>query len=200
MIYGYARVSTASQSLTEQINMLKKSGVRPKNIYHEHYTGTKTNRPQFDTLLNQLKPNDVLIVVKLDRLARNTREALNVIHDLRENDITIKALEPRMTVSNDIGGKIMYNTLLMVADIERDMIVSRTQAGKHQAKMYAKQHGLPYQDGRKKRLQSPKSDKYKAIHEYKKSHSATDTAKAFDVSRRTVFYVNKLFKNQSSNK
>lgn len=190
MIYGYARVSTAGQSLKDQMDLIKNSGVENKNLFHEKYTGTKTDRPQFSELLNTLKENDTLVVAKLDRLARNTREALNVIHDLREKGVTIQVLDPAMTVSNDIGGKIMYNTLLMVADIERDMIVERTQAGK----AYAKQHNPNYHEGRPTRANSTKKDNYKAIYEYKKHHTAKETASAFNVSTRTVFYVNSIFK------
>nr|WP_318530779.1 recombinase family protein [Apilactobacillus micheneri] len=195
MKYGYARVSTTAQSLKDQMELLKNAGIENKNVYHEKYTGIKTNRPVFNKLLKVIKANDTLVVTKLDRLARNTREALNVIHDLQEKGVTIKVLSPKMTVSNDIGGKIMYNTLLMVADLERDMIVERTKAGKE----YAKLHNPNYKEGRKPRLEGKYRDFYRAVYEYKKKHSAQDTAEYFTsigkkISVRTVFRINKMFK------
>ncbi|GLB46024.1 resolvase [Philodulcilactobacillus myokoensis] len=183
-LYGYARVSTAGQKLKDQISMLRKNGVRPKNIYHEKFTGTRLDRPEFQKLLKVLHDNDILVVAKLDRLARNTREALNVIHDLKQKGVIIKVIQPRMTVSNDIGGKIMYNTLLMVADIERDMIVERTQAGKR----YAKAHDPNYREGRMKRtdINNPKYKHYYAIYRESLKKSAKKTADEFGISARNV--------------
>ena len=79
-VYGYARVSTAGQSLVGQKNNLKEYGA--EIIISEKYTGTTTDRPQFDKLVRSIKGNDTLIVTKLDRFARNTREALNLIDSL----------------------------------------------------------------------------------------------------------------------
>ncbi len=87
-IYGYARVSTAGQSLNEQKETLKSSGA--EIIFSEKYSGTTTSRPQFEKLVNIIEPNDTLIVTKLDRFARNTREALNLIDDLLKEKIIIK--------------------------------------------------------------------------------------------------------------
>lgn len=194
-VYGYARVSTAGQSLKDQLENIKSAGVRQKNIFYEKFTGTKTDRPVFQQLLKTLRYNDTLVVAKLDRLARNLRESLNVIHNLQERDITIKVIEPKMTVSNDIGGKIMYSTLLMVADIERDMIMERTEAGRR----YAKAHNPNYREGRKPRMKGKNRDFYNAVHEYFQTHSAKDTATYYTkigrkISERTVYRIENEFK------
>jgi DNA invertase Pin-like site-specific DNA recombinase len=196
MIYGYARVSTQGQSLKDQMELIQQHGVDHKNIFHEKFTGTKTDRPELDALLKTIKPNDTLVVAKLDRLARNIREALNVIHELQENHVTIQVLSPKMTVSNDVGGKIMYNTLLMVADIERDMIIERTKAGK----AYAKAHNPNYKEGRKKRLEGKNKAFYDAVHEYKANHSARETSEYFTsigkpISSRSIFRIEKEYKS-----
>ena len=81
-VYGYARVSTTKQSLEEQLAELKNQGVRKANIA-EKFTGTTTNRPEFERLLKKVKRN----VTKLDRFARNTKEALGVIEPLMDQDI-----------------------------------------------------------------------------------------------------------------
>ena len=87
-LYGYARVSTAGQDLEGQIKTLKDKGCLPKNVYQEKFTGTTTQRPQFNLLLKTIAPGDTLIITKLDRFARNTREALEIIQSLFDQDIT----------------------------------------------------------------------------------------------------------------
>lgn len=201
IVYGYARVSTLSQSLTEQVERLKDFGVKDKNIYREKKSGKSVDRPKFKALLNALNDGDTLVIVKLDRLARDIRESLNVIHDLQDKNVTIHVLEPDMVVSNDIGGKIMYNTLLMVADIERDMIISRTQEGKRLAKL----HNPNYFEGRPPRWDRRNSNRdfYLAVVDYKKTHSARETSDYFTsigkpISSRTVFRIAHDFKNEKS--
>ena len=77
MKYGYARVSTTDQKLANQIELLKLAGA--EKVFQEKFTGTTTARPEFQKLLQALKTDDTLIVTKLDRFARNTREALTII-------------------------------------------------------------------------------------------------------------------------
>lgn len=89
-VYGYARVSTAGQFLNEQKDTLKNAGA--DIIMSEKYSGITTLRPQFEKLVQVIAPNDTLIVTKLDRFARNTREALNLIDSLLKDKIIIKVL------------------------------------------------------------------------------------------------------------
>ena len=84
-------MSTAGQSLNEQKETLKNS--RAEMIFSEKYSGTATSRPQFEKLVHLIEPNDTLIVTKLDRFARNTREALNLIDDLLKEKIMIKVIK-----------------------------------------------------------------------------------------------------------
>lgn len=191
MIYGYARVSTLNQSLANQINALTELGIEQNDIFTDKFTGTKTNRPGFKQLLSRLRPNDTLVVTKLDRLARNTREALNIIDDLQANKVIINILNLGI-IDNSSIGKFTTTVLLAVAEMERDMIVERTQSGKE----YAKKHNSNYKDGRRTRLTGKNKDKYPAIFEYKQSHTAEETAKAFNISVRTVFYVQSIFTNK----
>ncbi len=76
-IYGYARVSTVKQDLSSQVDDLKRTGAT--NIFKDKYTGTTANRPEFDKLMAKIESGDILIVTKLDRLARNTQDALNIV-------------------------------------------------------------------------------------------------------------------------
>lgn len=183
-VYGYARVSTAGQSLNEQKETLKNSGA--EIILSEKYSGITTARPQFEKLVNLIEPNDTLIVTKLDRFARNTREALDLIDDLLTEKIMIKVLNLG-TIDNTPMGRMIVRTLLSVAEMERDMIIERTQSGK----VFAKQHNSNYKEGRPKRQ---KDSRNTAIFEYSQTHTVRATAESFNISARTVQYIKKMFK------
>ncbi|WP_283577750.1 recombinase family protein [Ligilactobacillus aviarius] len=188
MIYGYARVSTISQSLEEQVNELtQKANIPLKNIYREKYTGTTTKRPEFSKLLKQLKSGDTLYVTKLDRFARNTREALNAVEPLLNNGIKISVLNLG-TIENTPMGKMILRTLLSVAEMERDLIVERSREGKE----FAKKNNPNFHEGRPKRKITPH---YQAIYEYTQNHSYSETAQAFNVSKSTVYRISRQIKN-----
>lgn len=144
-LLGYARVSTLGQDLSDQIAELKLNGVEEKNLYSEKFTGTKTDRPEFTKMLDQAEEGDTILVTKLDRFARNTREALEVIEPLIENHVTIKVLNLG-TIENTTMGRMILRTLLSVAEMERDMIVERTQEGKR----FARLNNPNFKEGRPK--------------------------------------------------
>lgn len=141
MKYGYARVSTTDQKLENQIESLKNSGA--EIIYKEKFTGTTTERPEFNKLLNELTTDDTLIVTKLDRFARNTREALDIIQDLFKRDIKVNILNMGL-IDNTPTGQLIFTIFSAFAQFERDMIVTRTQEGK----IYAKTHDPYFHEGR----------------------------------------------------
>lgn len=181
--YGYARVSTKGQELADQISQLQMTGISKQCIFAEKFTGTTTQRPQFARLTQLVKKGDVITVTKLDRLARNTREALNVIDPLMNQGIKINVLNIGI-LENSTVGKLVKTILLAVAEMERDMIVDRTQEGKR----YARLHYDDYHEGRPKRAITPH---YQAAYEYLKQHSYRDTAKAFDISKSTLQRIKK---------
>jgi len=183
MRYGYARVSTRGQVLDEQIGKLVEEGVEPNNIYAERYTGTNINRPEFTKLMKVLDSGDTLIITKLDRLARNTREALAVIEDLLERDITINVLNLGKIENTSIG-RLIYTVLLSVAELERDMIVERTQEGKE----YAKKNNPNFTEGRPRRKLTPK---YLHALEVLKDNSYNETAKKTGLSVSTLQRIKK---------
>lgn len=141
MKYGYARVSTADQKLENQIESLKNSGA--EIIYKEKFTGTTIERPEFNKLLNELKTDDTLIVTKLDRFARNTREALDIIQDLFNRDIKVNILNMGL-IDNTPTGQLIFTIFSAFAQFERDMIVTRT----HEGKEYAKRNDPYFHEGR----------------------------------------------------
>lgn len=137
-IYGYARVSSKGQerygnSLTDQQNQLLAAGCAPDHIYHDSYTGTKMDRPQFSTLLSVLAPGDTLVVTKLDRFARTAADGAKTIQDLLARDVSVNILNMGKA-DNTPMGKLLLTVLLAFAEFERDMIVERTSAGKVAAK------------------------------------------------------------------
>lgn len=139
MVYGYARVSTIGQaisgnSIADQREKLKKAGCQ--EIVVEQYTGATTHRPAFTTLVEKLQPDDTLIVTKLDRIARNAGEGINLINNLMKKGIRVHILNIGL-LDNTPTGKLIANIMLAFAQFERDMIIERTQAGKAIAKQRA---------------------------------------------------------------
>lgn len=149
MIYGYARVSTKGQakdgnSLNDQENKLKEHGAT--FVYKEAFTGTKTNRPEFNKLLAKLEPGDTLMVTKLDRFARSASQGAALIQELLDKDITVDILNMGR-LNNTSTGKLITTIFLAFAEFERDCIVERTQSGKEIAK-----ESEDYKEGRPKRV------------------------------------------------
>ena len=89
-IYGYARVSTAQQDYATQIEDLKRA--EATKIFKDKYTGTTADRPEFDKLMAKIKNGDTLIVTKLDRLARNTQDALNIVKKMNAEGVILRVL------------------------------------------------------------------------------------------------------------
>lgn len=135
MIYGYCRVSTKGQldgnSIEEQTNTIK-ARYSDAEIVVESYSGAK-ERPIFTDLINRLSANDVLVVTKLDRFCRTTKEGLNYIDTLMDRGIKIHILNMGLIEDTPMGRLIVTN-LLAFAEFERAMIIERTQSGKAIAK------------------------------------------------------------------
>lgn len=132
MIYGYARVSTRKQvkegnSLEDQENILKANGA--EIVYKEGYTGTKKDRPELIKLLKEVKDGDTIVVTKLDRVARNTAQGIELINDLIAMGVKVNILNMGV-MDNTPTGKLIRTIMLAFAEFERDMIVERTQEGK----------------------------------------------------------------------
>ncbi|MGR8825291.1 recombinase family protein [Leuconostoc mesenteroides] len=141
MIYGYARVSTESQHLEAQVAQLNQAGV--DKIYQEKFTGTTTERPIFETLLKKLSAQDTITVTKLDRFARNTKEALELMQILFDRNIAINILNLGR-IDESPTGKLIFTIFSAFAQFERDLIVTRTQEGK----AYARVHNKNFHEGR----------------------------------------------------
>ena len=129
--YGYARVSTRHQDLEGQLRQLEDE--RCDKIYFEKITGVKSDRPEFQKLLQAIQTGDTLVVTKLDRFARSTQDALNTIKYLFEKGVRINVLNLGI-IENTSTGRLIFTIFSAFADFERDLIVERTQEGKEIAK------------------------------------------------------------------
>ncbi|WP_033707188.1 recombinase family protein [Bacillus mycoides] len=127
MRYGYARVSTIAQDLEVQFQALQAEGCEA--IYKEQFTGTKTDRPEFNKVLEALQEGDTLVVTKLDRFARSAVEGIQTVKALFARGVKVHILNMGL-VENTPTGRLIFNILSSFAEFERDMIVERTQEGK----------------------------------------------------------------------
>ena len=131
-MYGYARVSTVSQSNDLQVTRLRAAGCDV--IRHETVSGrSRVGRTELETILEFVRSGDTLVVVKLDRLGRSTRDVLNLVHDLESKGAALRVLEPEIDTSRP-EGRIILTTLSMVAEMELTFIKERQRAGIEAAK------------------------------------------------------------------
>lgn len=136
MIKGYCRVSTKGQLEGNGLEAQEKEILDKYSnaeIVKEAFTGTKTDRPMFNKLIEELQEGDTLVVTKLDRLARNTVEGIQIIEKLFAKGVSVHVLNVGL-LENTTMGKFFLTTLLAVAEMERNIIIERTQAGKEIAK------------------------------------------------------------------
>jgi len=173
--YGYARVSTAGQDLEAQLQALKAEGC--KVIYREKFTGTKTDRPEFQKLLAELKTGDTLVITKLDRFARSTKEAIEVIRDLFEKGVRVHILNMGI-VENTPTGRLIFTIMSAFAEFERDMIVERTQEGK----AIARQHD-DFKEGRPRKYGRKQIEHALSLLE---THSYTEVERMTGISKSTL--------------
>jgi DNA invertase Pin-like site-specific DNA recombinase len=132
MIYGYSRVSTDAQSLEQQNTTLKAAGV--VRIFSEKISGAKSDRPQLIKLLKILTDNDVVIVTRLDRIARNTRDLLNILDSISKAGATFKSLADSWADTTTPHGRLMLTILGGLAEFERELMKARTSEGRKIAK------------------------------------------------------------------
>lgn len=129
---GYARVSSAGQDYQLQIERLERDGCAP--IRAEKLSGaSRAGRSELDAILDFIRDGDELVVVRLDRLARSTRDTLNIISELEAKGASLRILEPEVTTGGDLG-RVVITTLGMVAELERSFLRERQRAGIEAAK------------------------------------------------------------------
>ena len=120
MLIGYARVSTDDQDLTLQRAALKDAGC--KRVYEEKVTGAKRDRPQLVRMLDQLRAGDVVVVSRLDRLARSTRDLLEIAEQLNEAQAGLRSLHEPWADTTSPAGRMVLTVFAGIAEFERELI------------------------------------------------------------------------------
>src|SRR6476659_2194954 len=130
-VLGYARVSTQDQDLSGQLEALKAAGAT--TIYREKISGARADRPQLAKLMAALKPGDIVVVTKLDRLGRSTRELLNLIERVGKAGASFRSLGDPLWDTSSSQGRLLSTLLAAIAEFERDLIRERTGEGRKRA-------------------------------------------------------------------
>jgi DNA invertase Pin-like site-specific DNA recombinase len=130
-ILGYARVSTQDQNLRGQLAALKAAGAA--TVYREKVSGVRADRPQLAKLMASLKPDDVVVVTKLDRLGRSTRELLDLIDRIGKAGASFRSLGDPLWDTGSAQGRLLSTLLAAIAEFERELIRERTGEGRKRA-------------------------------------------------------------------
>lgn len=177
MKVGYARVSTTDQNLDLQLTTLKEIGCG--RIFQEKISGAKKDRPELRRLLDHLRPGDVVVVWKLDRLARSTHHLLELVECIRVAGASFCSLSEPWADTTSHAGKMIMTVFAGIAEFERDLIRERTSAGR----VAAKQRGIQF--GRPKKMNEEQKLLAKRLLEENKSVS--EIAKTFNVHKATIY-------------
>lgn len=176
-IYGYARVSTDGQTLEVQIDQLTAAGA--SKVFREKQSGAKTDRAELSKLINTMDEGDILLVTKLDRLARSLRDIVNVLHTItQEKNAHFKVTTNPAMDTTSIYGKALIGMLGSFAELERDLIVQRTSEGR----VRAKANGVKF--GRKLILTSHQRQQALELREQGKTQK--EIGKLLNVSHQTI--------------
>src|SRR6516164_3432524 len=130
-IIGYARVSTQDQHLTGQLEAIKAASA--ETIYREKISGARADRPQLAKLMGSLKPGDIVLVTKLDRLGRSTRELLDLIDRIGKAGAVFRSLGDPLWDTSSAQGRLLSTLLAAIAEFERELIRERTGDGRKRA-------------------------------------------------------------------
>jgi DNA invertase Pin-like site-specific DNA recombinase len=141
MLLGYARVSTDDQDLRQQRAALREAGC--KRIYEEKISGAKRDRPQLARLLDQVRQDDVVVVARLDRLARSTRDLLDVAEQLNEAGAGLRSLGEPWADTTSPAGRMVLTVFAGIAEFERALIHQRTSQGRTAAMQRGIRFGRP---------------------------------------------------------
>ncbi|HBB7710861.1 TPA: recombinase family protein [Escherichia coli] len=141
MLIGYARVSTGEQDLQQQRDELQSAGCT--RIFAEKVTGTHAKRPELTRMLDHLRTGDVVTVTRLDRLARSTRDLLDIAEQLQAKDAGLRSLAEPWADTTSPAGRMVLTIFGGIAEFERSLIVERTRNGRAAARARGVYFGPP---------------------------------------------------------
>jgi DNA invertase Pin-like site-specific DNA recombinase len=175
-VYGYARVSTTGQDLASQLAALKAAGVA--KVYSEKASGAKTDRPQLAKLLKRLEPGDQVVVTRLDRLARSTRDLLNTLDAIGKAQSTFRSIADTWADTSTPHGRLILTVLGGLAEFERELIRQSTGEGRARAKARGQHMGRP--------LKLTLHQRREAKVRHDAGETLVDIGRSFNVSHMTI--------------
>ena len=176
MLIGYARVSTDGQTFDAQQASLRAVGA--EKVFAETVSGAQTNRRQLQRAIDALSSGDVLLVTRLDRLARSTRDLLNILATISSKGAGFKSLNEPMIDTTSAHGRLVTCILAVIGEFERELIRSRTDEGRRRAQA----RGVKF--GRK-----PKLSRYQieeAIARRERGEALAEIGRSYNVSHSTI--------------
>jgi DNA invertase Pin-like site-specific DNA recombinase len=175
-MFGYARVSTRDQNLTGQTAELMAAGCA--KVYREKASGAKSDRAELAKVIRKLEKGDVLVVSRLDRLARSTRDLLNIIEAITERGAGFKSLKDTWADTTSPHGRLMLTVLGGLAEFERELIRARTGEGRKRAK----ERGVKF--GRPRKLTA--HQRQEALDRLTAGETQADVARSYNVDATTI--------------
>src|SRR5215472_4427413 len=177
-LFGYARVSTYGQTLDSQLDQLRKAGCTSRNIYREKVTGARADRRELNRMLGKLCPGDVVTVTRIGRLARSTFDLFAIVKRIVDAKAQFRSLAEPWADSTSSTGRLMLAVLGGLADVERDLIRTRTAEGRERAKARGQHMGRPPKLTPQQRKEARR----------RRAEGATlkELAKSYNVGRATI--------------
>lgn len=183
-VFGYGRVSTKGQTTDNQLREIEAAGYVVEFWHADDGVSGKVpaeRRPEFVKLLGQIRPGEVLVVTKLDRLGRDAQDVSATIKMLAARRIEVVVLQLGKLDLTSAAGKLMMNMLAAVAEMERDLLIERTQSGLARAKAEGKILGRP--------VRTTPEQRTVMMQRHQAGESISALAKAFNVSRASVMRI-----------
>src|ERR1700741_2049771 len=177
-LIGYARVSTYGQTLDSQLEQLRKAGCGSRNIYREKATGARPDRRELLRMLRRLAPGDVVMVTRIDRLARSTIDLFGIVKRIVDAKAQFRSLAEPWADTGTRTGRLMLAVLGGLADVERDLIRTRTAEGRSRAKAQGKHMGRP--------PSLTEAQQKEAIKRRARGATLQELARSYNVSRATI--------------
>ncbi|AYY25066.1 TPA: recombinase family protein [Bacillus cereus] len=176
MKFGYMRVSTLDQNLDRQKKQLEEFGC--DRIFFEKITGTKRNRPELNSMLEFLRPEDTIVVTDLTRLSRSTKDLIEITEHISQKGAHLKSLKESWLDTATAHGKMLFTIFAGIAQFERDLTSERTKEGIQAARKRGKHPGRPKMDEEKIDY---------ALYLINQGMSRTDAAEKAGISRMTLY-------------
>jgi len=175
-LVGYARVSTSGQTLEAQVEQLTAAGCAV--LFKETASGAKGDRRQLKRMLGSLEPGDQVVVTRIDRLARSIFDLFRIVREITDAGAQFKSLAEPLVDTHSSTGRMMLAVLGGMADIERDLIKTRTTEGRARAKARGQSLGRPFK--------LTPAQKAEALERRANGETLVDIARSYNVSRMTI--------------